>query len=128
MNGTPIDKSTYSIYNLYDNYNYYSQDSSSDTNKTLSDLPEVHFTNHTTFLSMVENLLGGVTKQNDSVSDIYENIFKHHDIDTILGTLSFKQRCDLYFKNVFSDNVNWIFNPEHNYDIKNDGDDFKKLS
>ena len=125
MNGTPIDKSTYSIYNLYDNYNYYSQDSSSDTNKTLSDLPEVHFTNHTTFLSMVENLLGGVTKQNDSVSDIYENIFKHHDIDTILGTLSFKQRCDLYFKNVFSDNVNWIFNPEHNYDIKNDGDDFK---
>ncbi|RCK64846.1 putative alpha-1,3-mannosyltransferase MNN1 [Candida viswanathii] len=122
--------SNHSIYNVYDNYNYedYQNKPGSqkdDANNTEGISEAVHFTNHTTFLSLADHFLHNETKLEDHTSDIYENIFKSHDLDTILGTLNFKQRCDLYFKNVFIDNVNWIFDLEYNYDVKTDGDDWK---
>ncbi|KAK6889780.1 putative alpha-1,3-mannosyltransferase MNN1 [Candida tropicalis] len=125
INELYIDNPNYSIYNIYDNYKYSNQEVSNAKENSIKKNQE-YFKNSTTFLSMVDYMFPNATAENDFNSDIYNKIFHHHDMDTILGTLSFKQRCDLYFKNVFIDNMNWAFNPERSYEIKAEGNDFEK--
>ncbi|KAL6451735.1 MNN1 putative alpha-1 [Candida maltosa Xu316] len=118
----------YSIYNLYDNYDYDTEDKSPKLPQHPErNLTELSFRNHTTYMKIIGHMLHNQTKpQSDINSEIYNIIFDNHDVDTVFGTLSFSQRCDLYFKNVFADNVNWFFNPDKNYDVKFDDDEYKK--
>ena len=114
---------SYSIYNVYDNLHEETESplksalSSSllepSTNQQTSD-----FKNHLLYKSLIGSLFQNTTKQTkDLNSNIYDNIFSNHKLETVLGTLSFKERCDLYFKNVFAEDVNWHFNPDTRYDM-----------
>lgn len=114
---------SYSIYNVYDNLHEETESplksalSSSllepSTNQQTSD-----FKNHLLYKSLISSLFQNITKQTkDLNSNIYDNIFSNHKLETVLGTLSFKERCDLYFKNVFAEDVNWHFNPDTRYDM-----------
>lgn len=47
----------------------------------------------------------------DSHSTVYDNILSNHKLGTVLHSLSFKQRCDLYFKNLFIQDRNWNIDP-----------------
>lgn len=46
----------------------------------------------------------------DSHSSNYESILKKHRMEGIMNDLSFQDRCDLYFNNLFEDDVNWSIN------------------
>ncbi|RLV91723.1 putative alpha-13-mannosyltransferase MNN1 [Spathaspora sp. JA1] len=56
---------------------------------------------------MITNDIRGLDKH----SVIYNNIFFDHDVDSVFGNLDFNQRCELYFRNLFSHNHNWVFDP-----------------
>lgn len=47
----------------------------------------------------------------DSHSIIYDDILQSHDLISILSDLSFNQRCDLYFKNLYLHDNNWSIDP-----------------
>ncbi|KAK6462451.1 mannosyltransferase putative-domain-containing protein [Scheffersomyces coipomensis] len=47
-----------------------------------------------------------------TIATNYETIFKNHpNPNTILGNLDFKERCSLYFQNLFITDHNWYLNP-----------------
>ncbi|RLV94477.1 putative alpha-13-mannosyltransferase MNN12 [Spathaspora sp. JA1] len=60
----------------------------------------------------------------DAHAQVYNTIFKNHNIDSIFGNLDFQHRCELYFRNLFLNDHNWAFNPNEDLELKN-RDDFK---
>ncbi|CAX41624.1 alpha-1,3-mannosyltransferase, putative [Candida dubliniensis CD36] len=119
--------SSYSIYNIYDNLH---EENESPSKSILSPLVDnsandqqhiSNFKNHTLYESLIKSTFQNTTKRTkDLNSNIYDDIFTNHKLETVLGTLSFKERCDLYFKNVFAQDVNWHFNPDTKYDVNFD--------
>ncbi|CAI5757373.1 unnamed protein product [Candida verbasci] len=67
----------------------------------------------------------------DFHASIYDQIFKNHEVDSIYLNLDFKDRCDLFFKNLFINNHNWIFNPNDKYPLENKNEfkfnDYKRV-
>ena len=55
---------------------------------------------------------------------IYDIIFANHDVNSVLAHLSFEQRCDLYFTNLYTSDTNWYLNPDENLPLEN-RDEFK---
>lgn len=55
----------------------------------------------------------------EGTASIYETIFKNHEIDSIFGNLNFDQRCTLFFKNLFIEDHNWIFDPNEEMKLEN---------
>lgn len=118
---------SYSIYNIYDNLH---EENESPLKSILSPLVDnsandqqhiSNFKNHTLYESLIKSTFQNTTKRTkDLNSNIYDDIFTNHKLETVLGTLSFKERCDLYFKNVFAQDVNWHFNPDTKYDVNFD--------
>lgn len=51
----------------------------------------------------------------DSHSTNYDYIFKNHDINSVLSDLSFGERCDLYFNNLYNQDINWYLNPNKDF-------------
>lgn len=43
----------------------------------------------------------------DSHSNVYNQMFANHDINSLLASLTFEERCDLYFDTLFSQDINW---------------------
>lgn len=58
----------------------------------------------------------------DSHSSIYDDILANHNLKDILTNLNFKQRCDLYFKNLFLDDNNWYLNPDEDLPLDHRGE------
>ncbi|CAK9441460.1 uncharacterized protein LODBEIA_P53280 [Lodderomyces beijingensis] len=50
-------------------------------------------------------------------SSIYDDIFQNHEFESVIGNLDFRQRCNLFFRNVFIKNHNWVFNPNQNFEV-----------
>ncbi|CAN3373219.1 hypothetical protein DIURU_001130 [Diutina rugosa] len=44
-------------------------------------------------------------------STIYDDIFADNGVDSVIGTLSMAQRCDIYFTRLFQRNINWLVDP-----------------
>lgn len=73
------------------------------------------FKNTTIYQSLLDDY--NISKEIDFHSTVYDSIFQQHSLDSVLGNLNFKQRCDLYFKHIFLNNPNWIFDPNENYNV-----------
>ncbi|KAG7666324.1 uncharacterized protein J8A68_000139 [[Candida] subhashii] len=58
--------------------------------------------------SPIEDIRGGI----DFHSSVYEQIFNVHSINSVLTNLNFQQRCDLYFNNLYVENLNWSLDPD----------------
>ncbi|CAN3363028.1 putative alpha-1,3-mannosyltransferase Mnn1p [Diutina catenulata] len=73
-----------------------------------------------------ENLKG----EKWTVASIYDDIFGKHSPQSVLSSLSFSERCDLYFTNLFLRNVDWMVDPKEDITGKwreqKDFDDFRK--
>lgn len=54
----------------------------------------------------------------DSHSLIYDYMFETHDIESVLKDLSFKDRCDLYFKSLYLHDNNWFINPNEDLPVE----------
>lgn len=50
-------------------------------------------------------------------SSTYDQIMKNHDINGLLYDLTFQERCDLYFTNLYNKNINWYLNPNYDFFI-----------
>lgn len=55
---------------------------------------------------------------------VYDVIFTNHDVNSVLGSLDFAQRCDLYFTTLYTQQPNWYLNPDENLPLEN-RDEFK---
>lgn len=55
----------------------------------------------------------------DSHSTNYDDIFAKHDVNSVLSSLSFQQRCDLYFTNLYEKDINWAVSPHHDFYFEN---------
>lgn len=53
----------------------------------------------------------------DAHSSIYDQIMQNHDINGLLYDLSFQERCDLYFTNLYNKDINWYLDPNHDFFI-----------
>lgn len=73
------------------------------------------FKNTTIYQTLLDDY--NISKEIDFHSTVYDSIFEQHSLDSVLGNLNFKQRCDLYFKHIFLNNPNWIFDPNENYNV-----------
>lgn len=82
-----------------------------------------------TIKSIVKNLDIKDQRSIDSHSTVYDNILTNHNFANLIHDLSFKERCDLYFKNLFIQDRNWNLDPnvdlplDHRYEFS--FDDFK---
>ncbi|KAG5417740.1 MNN13 [Candida metapsilosis] len=85
------------------------------TEEELDELEFPDFKNTTIYQSLLDDY--NISKQIDFHSTVYDSIFQHHSVDSVLGNLNFKQRCDLYFKHIFLNNPNWIFDPNENFNV-----------
>ena len=74
------------------------------TEEELDELEFPDFKNTTIYQSLLDDY--NISKQIDFHSTVYDSIFQHHSVDSVLGNLNFKQRCDLYFKHIFLNNPN----------------------
>ncbi|KAI5949121.1 MNN13 [Candida theae] len=79
------------------------------------DLLFPNFKNTTVYQNLLDDY--NLSKQIDFHSTVYDSIFQHHSMDSVLGNLNFQQRCDLFFKHIFLNNPNWIFDPTENYNV-----------
>lgn len=48
-------------------------------------------------------------------SEIYDPIIKDYGLSTILNDLSFNERCELYFNELYKNEPNWKLDPYHRY-------------
>lgn len=53
----------------------------------------------------------------DSHSTNYNKMFKDHDVNSILSNLDFRERCDLYFLNLYASDPNWYINPNEDLPV-----------
>ncbi|RLV83408.1 putative alpha-13-mannosyltransferase MNN12 [Meyerozyma sp. JA9] len=47
--------------------------------------------------------------------DTYDEMFKHMPFSTVISSLDFDERCDLYFKTLFQKNPQWYIEPTKNF-------------
>lgn len=75
--------------------------------------------NHFLFKTLQGN--SGVldTRGYDSHSTVYDKIFADHDVNSVLANLDFRQRCDLYFLNLYASDPNWKINPKEDLPVPN---------
>lgn len=106
-----IDTSPHSIYDIYDNH--YQLPSETSTVEA-----PANFKQDPNYQMLVEEYNITEKPVDDYHSSVYEEIFKNHNLTTVLANLNFKQRCDLYFRNLFLKNNNWILHPDRNYDVQ----------
>lgn len=59
-------------------------------------------------------------------SSIYDIIFANHAVNSVLGTLNFEQRCDLYFTTLYTDSNTWYLNPDKELPLVEDNYDYKE--
>ncbi|CUM67321.1 uncharacterized protein PRCAT00005014001 [Priceomyces carsonii] len=68
-------------------------------------------------------------RSKDFHSTVYDEIFKGHNLEGLLGKLSFNERCDLYFKNLYAKDENWKLDPNQDlpldYRMEFDWDPFR---
>lgn len=55
----------------------------------------------------------------DAHSTTYDLMLQNHGINTILKDLPFNKRCDLYFKNLFTTDMNWYIDPNKDFQLEN---------
>ncbi|EGW31030.1 uncharacterized protein SPAPADRAFT_62923 [Spathaspora passalidarum NRRL Y-27907] len=89
-----------------------------------SDKSRPELTHDRTFL-MLKQLVSKKAKGSDMYGTIYDKIFKHHDLSSVIANLDFNERCNLYFKNLFLQNHDWKLDPHIDLDLHWDGDEFK---
>ncbi|KAG7660337.1 uncharacterized protein J8A68_006153, partial [[Candida] subhashii] len=58
-------------------------------------------------------------------SGVYEQIFNHHSISSVLGNLDFHERCQLFFKNLLINDTNWYYDIHRNWRVNYDTDKFR---
>ncbi|CAK7909575.1 putative alpha-1,3-mannosyltransferase Mnn1p [[Candida] anglica] len=62
----------------------------------------------------------------DAHSSVYDTIFANHEVNSVLGELSFSERCDLYFTNLYAINPTWYLDPNVDVPLENrDGFKYK---
>ncbi|CAK9441459.1 uncharacterized protein LODBEIA_P53270 [Lodderomyces beijingensis] len=103
-------KSPHSIYDIHDTEFQLARQS-----QAVDPFIESDFKNNSVYIRFRE--LYNASKEVDKHSSVYDNIFKNHAVESVLASLDFSQRCDLYFRNIFAKNHNWAFNPNANFDI-----------
>ncbi|EGW31033.1 uncharacterized protein SPAPADRAFT_141907 [Spathaspora passalidarum NRRL Y-27907] len=57
-------------------------------------------------------------------SSVYDQIFKNHEISSVLSNLDFNQRCDLYFRNLYVADQNWKLDPDTQFNIDYNFEEF----
>lgn len=55
----------------------------------------------------------------DSYSSTYDVMLKNHGINTMLKDLPFNERCDLYFKNLYTNDMSWYIDPNKDFQLEN---------
>ncbi|CAK9441458.1 uncharacterized protein LODBEIA_P53260 [Lodderomyces beijingensis] len=99
----------HSIYNMYD-------EPPVDTDAAAAETaPDFDYKNSHIYKRLQKNY--NAYKEVDRPSSVYHDIFKNHAIESVVRNLDFNQRCDLYFRNVFLKNHNWVFDPNANYEV-----------
>lgn len=86
-----------------------------------------NITENPTFVLLRDSLIGhddrNITEQH---SGIYDVIFANHKVESIFA-LGFKERCDLYFKNLFMVNHNWKFEANKDWEIDYESREFEEF-
>lgn len=74
-----------------------------------------------------------VQKPRDLHSTVYDRIFQNHKLGSVLGDLSYDERCNLFFSNIYASDLDWFVDPDF-YFPSNEGigftfdfDDFKRM-
>lgn len=55
----------------------------------------------------------------DAHSTNYDLMLRNHGLNSILKDLPFNERCDLYFKNLFTTDMNWYVDPKKDFQLEN---------
>ena len=68
---------------------------------------------------MLYHAYGIIEKQGmkERPASVYTQIFQNHDMVSVLGHLNFRQRCELFFKNLFLIDQNWALDPGRKYEL-----------
>lgn len=130
----PLIPSTQSIYFTHDENFIKAQQDDELTQEQIDKKKHKHsktakcnFTDDATFLMLKSTFISRDERNiTDQHSTIYDEIFDNHKTEAIFG-LSFKERCDLYFKNLFIKDHNWKFEANRNWDINYETEDFKNF-
>ncbi|KAG7664376.1 uncharacterized protein J8A68_002117, partial [[Candida] subhashii] len=61
----------------------------------------------------------------ESSSGIYEQIFNHHSLSSVLGKLDLHDRCQLFFKNLLINDTNWYYDIHRNWRVNYNTDKFR---
>ncbi|EGW31029.1 uncharacterized protein SPAPADRAFT_52212 [Spathaspora passalidarum NRRL Y-27907] len=114
-NQNVLDPSEYSIYDMNSEQYILQQklhppEPSSPSPKPIKK-PSGDFKYHSTVLTLQTKMITNDDRGIDKHSLIYNDIFQDHGVDSVFGNLDFNQRCDLYFRNLFSHDHNWVFDP-----------------
>ncbi|CCE72863.1 Piso0_000464 [Millerozyma farinosa CBS 7064] len=53
-----------------------------------------------------------VPKPRDMHSTVYDRILQNHKLGSVLGDLSYDERCNLFFSNIYASDLDWFVDPE----------------
>jgi alpha 1,3-mannosyltransferase len=64
----------------------------------------------------------------DQYSTNYKTMLAQNSVESIILSMNFEQRCDYYFKSLFTDDINWFIDPNHKFYVGwKDSYDYKEF-
>lgn len=97
---------------------YYDSQLKNNNPKKSQDVKVINVFQHSGIKKVAQSLGYFDKRDKDVHSNVYDHIFSRHDFTSLLQ-LSFEERCDLYFKNLYLNDTNWFLNPHSDLSVEN---------